>query len=378
MRWVTIILIFLIILLAIPKTEYTEIALAEEPPTFRQALPGYQYEFPRDFYSHDDFRIEWWYYTGNLEVERTARPFGYQLTFFRVALDEADRNPNPSNWKIGHIYFAHMTVTDIEGKTFHYFERVNRKGIGTAGADSKRLKVWNEDWSLTNKDKTHWLKAVESGTGIELRLVPEKKMVIHGKNGISKKGSEHGNASHYFSYTRMNTSGTVFLKGQAYKVRGISWMDREFSSNQLNDELAGWDWFSLKLDNSTELMLYQLRRKAGGTDPFSSGTLVSTDGRTRHIKREGFVITPLSQWTSKRSHITYPAGWKLELPDFEIQLTLSPDLSDQELYNLRSISASYWEGSVSVKGTIHGELVEGKGYVELVGYGKALKQDLPE
>ena len=155
-------------------------------------------------------------------------------------------------------------------------------------------------------------------------------------------------------------------------------MDHEYSSNQLNDELAGWDWFSLKLDNSTELMLYQLRRKAGGADPFSSGTLVSIDGSTRHIKREEFNITPLSQWTSKKSHITYPAGWKLELPNSDIQLTLSPDLSDQELYNLRSISASYWEGSVSVKGTIRGELVEGRGYVELVGYGKALEQVLPD
>ena len=176
----------------------------------------------------------------------------------------------------------------------------------------------------------------------------------------------------------MMTIDEIYLKGKSYKVFGTSWMDREYSSNQLNDELAGWDWFSLKLDNRTELMLYQLRRKAGGVDPFSSGTLVSADGRTRHIKQEDFIITPLSQWTSKRSDITYPAGWKLELPDSAIQLTLSPDLADQELYNLRSISASYWEGSVSVKGIVRGESVKGKGYVELVGYGKALKQDLPE
>jgi len=378
MRWVRFILICFGILLTCQKTKYVATSLAEESPRFRQALPGYKYEFPRDFYSHDDFRIEWWYYTGNLEMEEKGRSFGYQLTFFRVALDEPSRNPNPSQWKVGQVYFAHMTVTDIDGKIFHYFERINRTGIGNAGANSKQLKVWNEDWSLTKKDETHWLKAVESGTGIELRLVPEKMLVIHGKNGISKKGSKKGNASHYFSYTRMNTSGTVFLKGKAYKVRGTSWMDREYSSNQLNDELAGWDWFSLKLDNNTELMLYQLRRKAGGADPFSSGTIVANDGSARHIKRDEFVVTPLGQWTSKNSHITYPAGWKLELPDFKIRLTLSPDLSDQELYNLRSISTSYWEGSVSVKGTIYGESVEGKGYVELVGYGKALKQDLPE
>ena len=354
------------------------VANAAEPPVFSQALPGYVYQFPEDFYSHDDFRIEWWYYTGNLEEVGTSRPFGYQLTFFRVALDTRDRNPNPSKWKVGHIYFAHMTLTDIEGEKFHYFERINRKGIGNAGADSKRLMVWNEDWSLEGKDEKHLLEAVESGTGIKLQLVPVKELVVHGQNGISKKGSEAGNASHYFSYTRIKTSGTVFVDGKAYKVLGTSWMDHEYSSNQLNDELAGWDWFSLKLDDQTELMLYQLRRKAGGVDSFSSGTLVSADGVPRHLKRDEFIVRPLTQWKSKQSGITYPSGWKLEVPSFGIKLSLSPDLNDQELYDLRSISASYWEGSISVEGTIRGDLIKGKGYVELVGYGKALMQDLPE
>ena len=271
-----------------------------------------------------------------------------------------------------------MTLTDIEGAKFHYFERINRKGIGNAGADSERLMVWNEDWFLKGKDEKHLIEAVESGMGIKLQLVPMKELVFHGQNGISKKGSKIGNASHYFSYTRMKTSGTVFMHGKAYKVLGTSWMDHEYSSNQLNDELAGWDWFSLKLDNQTELMLYQLRRKAGGIDSFSSGTLVSADGVTRHLKRNEFTVRPLTQWKSKRSGITYPSGWKLEVPSFGIKLSLSPDLNDQELYDLRSISASYWEGSVSVEGTIRGDLIKGKGYVELVGYGKALMQDLPE
>ena len=374
----SIIFVFSLALTISLKITDFRVANAAEPPVFSQALPGYVYQFPEDFYSHDDFRIEWWYYTGNLEEVGTSRPFGYQLTFFRVALDTRDRNPNPSKWKVGHIYFAHMTLTDIEGERFHYFERINRKGIGNAGADSKRLMVWNEDWSLEGKDEKHLLEAVESGTGIKLQLVPVKELVVHGQNGISKKGSEAGNASHYFSYTRIKTSGTVFVDGKAYKVLGTSWMDHEYSSNQLNDELAGWDWFSLKLDDQTELMLYQLRRKAGGVDSFSSGTLVSADGVPRHLKRDEFIVRPLTQWKSKQSGITYPSGWKLEVPSFGIKLSLSPDLNDQELYDLRSISASYWEGSVSVEGTIREDLIKGKGYVELVGYGKALIQDLPD
>ena len=374
----TIVVILSLFQLVSLKIEDFSTAHAVESPVFSQVLPGYAYQFPKDFNSHDDFRIEWWYYTGNLEEIETARPFGYQLTFFRVALNNEGANPNESQWKLGHVYFAHMTLTDIDGEKFYYFERINRKGVGNAGADADRLMVWNEDWFLEGKGKVHSLKAMESGTGIELQLVPEKKLVIHGNNGISKKGSEKGNASHYFSYTRMKTTGQIFVKGKAYNVIGSSWMDHEYSSNQLNDELVGWDWFSLKLDDKTELMLYLLRRKTGGVDSFSSGTFIAADGSSRHIKQEEFIVRPLSYWTSKKSGIVYPASWELKLPNFGIKLTLSPDLNEQELYDLRSISASYWEGSVSVEGTIRGDSIKGKGYVELVGYGKPLIQDLPE
>ena len=374
----TIVVILSLFQLVSLKIEDFSTAHAVESPVFSQVLPGYAYQFPKDFNSHDDFRIEWWYYTGNLEEIETARPFGYQLTFFRVTLNNEGANPNQSQWKLGHVYFAHMTLTDIDGEKFYYFERINRKGVGNAGADADRLMVWNEDWLLEGKGKMHALKAMESGTGIELQLVPEKKLVIHGNNGISKKGSEKGNASHYFSYTRMKTTGQIFVKGKVYNVIGSSWMDHEYSSNQLNDELVGWDWFSLKLDDKTELMLYLLRRKTGGVDSFSSGTFIAADGSSRHIKQEEFIVRPLSYWTSKKSGIVYPASWELELPNFGIKLTLSPDLNEQELYDLRSISASYWEGSVSVEGTIRGNSIKGKGYVELVGYGKTLIQDLPE
>ena len=176
----------------------------------------------------------------------------------------------------------------------------------------------------------------------------------------------------------METSGSVFIDGKAFKVFGTSWMDHEFSSNQLNDKLSGWDWFSLKLDDQTELMLYQLRRKEGDIDLFSSGTFVSSNGISRHITRDEFKVKTLTKWKSKRSGITYPAGWEIDLPSLGIRLTLSPDLNDQELYNLRSISASYWEGSVSAEGIVHGLLTKGKGYVELVGYGKPLMRDLPD
>ena len=357
---------FLALFFSLPSAD----AEPQKPAPFQQALPGYDFQFPRDDFSHDKFRIEWWYYTGNLKDEK-GRPFGYQLTFFRVGLDEANPIDNPSAWKIDHIYFAHMAVSDIHENKFYFFERINRKGMKNAGAKSDRLHVWNEDWSLTSKDKSHHLQAQENGTGLNLKLTPVKKRVLHGKEGISKKGSGSGNASHYFSFTRMETTGQLLLKGEAVPVRGTSWMDHEFSSNQLNENLVGWDWFSIKLDNRTELMLYQLRDKNGGKDPHSSGTLIFPNGQSRHILHHEFSITANKFWTSPHTKAAYPADWTLTLPEGVLNIT--PDFPDQELYNLRSISASYWEGSVSITGKFQGKKVSGKGYVELVGYEKALK-----
>lgn len=352
-------------------------AQAEETPAFRPVLPGYEYDFPRDHFSHDDFRIEWWYYTGNLKSPE-GKNFGYQVTFFRVGLEGTKKIANPSKWKIGQIYFAHLTVTDIAGKKFHFFERINRKGLNNAGAKSDRLLVWNEDWVLTDRGNAHRLKAIEAGTGVDLKLVPAKDMVFHGKEGVSRKGEQEGNASHYFSYTQMQTTGKVFIEGKAHEVTGTSWMDREFSSDQLNPNLTGWDWFSLKLDNNTEIMLYQLRRKDGSVDPFSSGTLIPTNNKSRHLVKDDFSVEVTGDWTSKVTKTTYPAGWVVTLPDSKTRLKIKPDLADQELSNLRSISGSYWEGSVSIEGTYEGRPVKGKGYVELVGYGKPLVQELPE
>ncbi|QPJ65220.1 MAG: carotenoid 1,2-hydratase [Candidatus Nitrohelix vancouverensis] len=354
------------------------VATAQEATPFQEARPGYEYQFPRDFGSHDAFRVEWWYYTGNLKAVEDGRDFGYQLTFFRVGLDPEEKIPNPSRWTPRQIYFSHFTVTDVAGEKFYFFEKINRAGLGTAGAEAGRMQVWNDDWTLEGDASEHHFKARQNGVGLELKLKPSKPLVFHGAEGISRKGEEEGNASHYFSYTRMASEGVLELNGKTYRVEGTSWMDREFSSNQLNDALEGWDWFSLKLNNDYEVMLYQLRKKGGGVDAFSSGTLIAPDGSWEHLRLEQFTVKARDQWTSPETGAAYPSGWEIAIPDHKIQLRVEPDLRKQELYRLRSIDSSYWEGSVSVQGRQGGESVDGKGYVELVGYEKPLKQELPE
>lgn len=300
------------------------------------------------------------------------------MTFFRVALDGLSKIHNPSRWKIDHVYFSHLTVTDIKADQFHFFERINRKGLNNAGALADRLLVWNENWILVQQDNGHRIKAFDSETGIDLTLTPQKELIIQGEAGVSRKGEGLGNASHYFSYTRMKTEGKVKVRGKEYQVTGSSWMDREFSSNQLVRDQIGWDWFSLKLDNHQEIMLYQIRLKDGKIEPFSSGTLVQSSGIHEHLTLKNFQIQPSDYWTSPHTKITYPSGWNIRLPSKNIELKIEPDVGDQELHHLRSIAGAYWEGSVTIRGDIQGRPVTGKGYVELVGYGKALQTGLPD
>jgi predicted secreted hydrolase len=141
-------------------------------------------------------------------------------------------------------------------------------------------------------------------------------------------------------------------------------MDREWSTSALGPDLVGWDWFALQLDDGRELMLYRLRRRDGGIDPASQGTLVLADGGARGLERDAVEVLALGHWTSPRGGTRYPAGWRLRIPALALELTVMPLVADQEL----DLGVRYWEGAVRVEGTAAGRPLGGDGYVELVGY----------
>jgi predicted secreted hydrolase len=149
---------------------------------------------------------------------------------------------------------------------------------------------------------------------LRLALRSLKNPILHGQDGLSRKGEGIGRASYYYSLTRMQTDGELTVNGKTEKVRGLSWMDHEFGSNQLREDQVGWDWFSIQLDNGTELMLYLMRRKDGSIDPYSSGTLVRANGVTRKLSIKDFRIDVLDHWKSPTSRATYPMKWKVTIP----------------------------------------------------------------
>lgn len=342
------------------RAEVIGYAPAGDPAGFERAVAPRSFDFPADHGPHLGFQTEWWYYTGNLQTA-DGRAFGYQLTFFRRGL--VPRAPDRSSeFATSQAYMAHFALTDVEGRRSYSTERLARGAAGQAGAQGRPYRVWLDDWSAVGSGPRGMrLVAEDRGIGLDLLLRELKPPVLQGDGGLSQKSAEIGNASYYYSLTRLETHGTIQVAGQSFEVQGLSWMDHEFGTSSLGPNAVGWDWFSLQLQDGREMMYFQIRRSDGSIEPVSGGVLVEVDGSQHRLLWDDVDLTVLGTWQSVRSYARYPARWQLVLLPTGEMFEIVPVLADQEL----QVAAPYWEGAVRVyRG---GELV-GVGYVELVGY----------
>jgi predicted secreted hydrolase len=358
-----------------PQVQARLVALAAGAPDggptgYLRAEGPVPLDFPTDHGPHLDYQTEWWYYTGNLAAEG-GRRFGYQLTFFRRALvPPAQRVERESVWAADQVYMAHLALTDVADERYHAFERFARGAAGLAGAQATPYHVWLEDWQVEEAEPgVTRMRAAQEGLAIDLLLTDRKGPILQGDRGYSPKGPQPGNASYYYSLTRLETSGTVQIGAASYAVSGLSWMDHEWSTSGLAADQVGWDWFSVQMDDGSELMVFQLRNEDGSIDPFSSGTLIAADGSTRHLDRDQFEIRVEDTWRSPHTGATYPARWMVVVPVVDLALEIEPLLADQEL----TVSYAYWEGAVRVEGEAAGQAVRGYGYVEMTGYAGSMQ-----
>jgi predicted secreted hydrolase len=336
---------------------------------FAQAIGPWEWQFPQDFGPHPDFQTEWWYYTGNL-ADEAGRRFGFQFTIFRRAITP-QTVVSHSEWRTNQIYMAHFTISDIEGQRFFHDERFSRGSAGLAGAEIDPLyRVWLEDWQVIALDadavRTR-ITASMAGAALDVTLEQVKPPALQGEQGLSPKNDEPGNASYYYSLSRLLTTGTLTIAGETFSVSGTTWKDHEFSTSALGADALGWDWFGLIFDDQREMMIGQIRLTDGGREPAFGGLLIEADGSTRYLPSERFTITPTGSWLSPHSGAEYPSGWTIRADIGEAEplvFTLTPLMADQELYGSGIV---YWEGAVRIDGD-----VTGYGYAELTGYVDAM------
>ncbi len=338
------------------------VALVSLGANWETAQPGWQYEFPRDHHSHPNFKTEWWYFTGNL-FDSSGHRFGYQLTFFRQGIRPPDeRNPEFSRFVVNDLKFAHFTITDVSGKKFRFEQKTSRGAFGDAGFDDGDRLAWIDDWTLKMNGADGFdLSARMKEATLQLHLRASKAIVVHGQNGVSVKSSNAEHASHYYSFTRLATTGEI----SGTKLRGESWFDHEWATNQLTPEQVGWDWLSVQFDDGRELMIYQMRLQSGAIDPGSSGTLVRPNGESVFLPNESLQMKPTDFWKSEKTGAKYPVEWLVEIPQEHLRFTVRPLLQDQEL---ALTPLAYWEGAIDT------EPIKGRGYLELTGYAGALHE----
>jgi len=341
-----------------------------EEGAWREITGPPELELPRDHGAHPDTRTEWWYVTGLVD-DADGRRYGFQVTFFRQGLAPGDPEPGSSIFRARQIAAAHLAIADIEAGEFHHAERLRRSGGGLAGWSTDDLDVWLDDWEML-RDDTGRLTIVaadgETGIGLDLTLQPRKTIVRQGDAGYSQKGPSPGNASAYLSWTRLSVDGSITIDGSAVQVDGHAWFDHEWGSSQLGDGVAGWDWFSLRLSDGRDLMVYQLRRSDQTADPYSSGTVVAPDGAGTRLRRDDFEIEVLERWTSPATGGRYPVRWRVKVPEHRIDLEVVGLLPNAELDGSATTGVIYWEGPVEASGSSRGE-----GYVELTGYAGSLE-----
>jgi len=347
-------LALLILLLA-----QSQLALSDPFPVVPYPL---SLSFPRDHGSHPEHKTEWWYFTGHLHSEETKQSFGFELTFFRVALKNS--SSNRSAWKSDNIFLAHFAVTDDKAQRFYFTERTSRESLGMAGAEQGRLHTWLGAWKVEMKDDLLFLSATDSTQSISLELKPMKPVTLQGDRGYSKKGIRPSEASGYSSFTNLKGTGVIVLNGKRYICDSVqAWMDHEFFSSEDVKGTHRWDWFALQFDSGEELMVYLLKDASGNPTKFSSGTFVSKSGESSPLSASDFKVSPLSRWKSSQTGKTYPSSWQIEVPSKDILVTVKPTVLEQEILSSNSTRITYWEGRNLVTGSHNGQ-----GYVELVGY----------
>jgi predicted secreted hydrolase len=329
--------------------------LGETAEGFAKVTPGKVFTFPGDHGPHPEFRIEWWYLTANL-VDASGAACGLQWTLFRQATRPG---PQGEGWANQQVWMGHAAVTRAD--THRFNELFSRGGIGQAGVTAKPFAAWIDDWEMKGSERTDdrtlapvTLKASGTDFSYALTLETDQPVVLQGDAGYSRK-SERGQASYYYSQPFYRARGTLTIDDKPVDVSGQAWMDREWSSQPLDADQTGWDWFSLHLPGDEKLMLYQLRQKDGREALL--GNWITPDGRSAEIKHAGNSLTPLAATDIGGRKI--PTSWRVNLPARGLSIETTP-------LNPRSwmgTGFSYWEGPISFAGS-H----TGIGYLEMTGY----------
>ncbi|MBI4496956.1 MAG: hypothetical protein HY689_03530 [Chloroflexi bacterium] len=323
-----------------------------EAPAVVFSTPPRPLQLPQDDAPHRD-PLEWWYYTGHLEADG-GRRYGFEFVIFQ-RLGQQSQNGAAG-------YVGHFAITDLVRNRFVLAEKLNLAPLPEEGGRGFALTL--DGWSMTGFDGQDRITADLEGYRLDLSLKAAKPPVAHGTTGYIIVAEKEN--SYYYSRTRMQATGTLTVEGEAVPVRGLAWFDHQWGQMTLAGS-GGWDWFALTLEDGTEVMI-SIIRAADGRRVAAYGTLVDAQGTAQHLPAEDLRVQNNGIWISPKTGAKYPMGWTVVLPKQGLDLTITPDLMQQELDTSASTGVIYWEGKATVRGFQQGIPMGGMAYVELTGY----------
>jgi predicted secreted hydrolase len=372
--------------------------------------PNYVLSFPKDHYSHDNFDIEWWYLTANLE-DQQGNTYGLQWTLFRFRNPaglpresneiEQQANTSVTNWNNEHFYMAHASV---HSESAHWFsETLARGNVGNAGIEQSPFSLYIDEWQWKNnlttsaaepqldslgllpatlKFNAQLINSNDSETqkqqiDVTLNLINTGPYVLQGNKGYSIKSADGQHASHYYSAPFIQAEGQFVFSSDAATVvnnttedtkphalaghknmtlvQGNAWFDQEWTSQLFDSATLGWDWLSLHLDNGDKIMAFRMRLE--NQSDYVTGTYINANGESQHLLPNEMSLIPLK--STKVGNKTLPLQWALNIPTKNLSINIQSEKDDQ--WNPALVA--YYEGVVAVTGSHFG-----KGFLELTGY----------
>lgn len=385
-------------------------------------------QFPRDWpddgpidlaihdLPHRSATTEWWYVNTHAKSP-TGNDYGVFASFFRiiVGIDEQTKKP---------IYAHSLTwaVSDIQAGRYIHTSLVDRDAPRLArdklerGEGSKDLRLRRAMREVLDKnnvprpdkmfrhepvvgeeelnlkfDGSHFFK--ESPGVYRLYLVDEdqrvscaltfrlrKEAIRHGENGLVK--SVDGADMFYYFVPRCEVEGNLRIADHETSLYGDGWYDHEFGGHAVQENKAeakqeenkaegqqenniAWNWVAIQLPDHTEITAYEMVDTESGEQIGRRCLVIDSDGSRQEHRELKFL--PVNSWRSTRTFNSYPTKWELQVPDADIDLTISSDFDDQEFITLISKPA-FWEGTCQVHGSCNGREVSGRAYMERSGF----------
>lgn len=323
----------------------------------------WDFQFPADHASHNQYRTEWWYFSGTLQND-SNKHFGIQFVVMRIGL-AATRSARQSRWATEEIYAGLFSVSDPAGNGLRSNQRVSRSALGLAGTTTTPVRLWVENWRL-EQIGTHG-QAIDFGMHIAtddltLNLELNNQQPLIDANKVRGSRPERGTPFQFYIQPQMEANGTFRIGEQRIAVTGMLSMEHAWGELPLPGSAVARDRFTLYLDDERVLICVRTHRVDGSGIPTTTGLLISHDESPIVLSNTAIALDPIEHWTSAASGQRYPIRWALRIPDQGIELELLPYWENQET----TVWTPFWAGPALLKGPT--AIAVGSGFMQLNGY----------